>query len=88
MRIPEVRERLVQLASVLDVPELAVLAGHLKRRVHGRRTRSLIPPLTTEAKKIIRRYAKVNPDASQLDIANRFGTNPGRVSEALYGKRE
>lgn len=35
----------------------------------------------------IRVYALEHPAASQQDIAERFGTNHGRVSEALHGDR-
>jgi hypothetical protein len=35
----------------------------------------------------IRLYAAANPDLHQQDIANHFGVNVGRVSEALHGDR-
>jgi hypothetical protein len=44
-------------------------------------------PLTPRLKAAIRSYAKLQPDASQVQIGRRFGVNPGRVSEALAGKR-
>lgn len=35
---------------------------------------------------MVRSYKSVNPDASLQEIANHFGVNDGRVSEALNGK--
>jgi hypothetical protein len=35
----------------------------------------------------IRRYVARNPDETLQDVAVRFGTNIGRVSEALHGER-
>ena len=40
-------------------------------------------PLTDELKKEIRAYFAADPDVTQQELANRFGVNIGRVSEAL-----
>lgn len=45
-------------------------------------------PLTDEEVAAVRRYAKANPYASQQEMAVRFKTNPGRISEALAGYRD
>jgi hypothetical protein len=43
--------------------------------------------VTPMLKASIRAYARRNPDASQHEIAQAYGVNGGRVSEALAGKR-
>jgi hypothetical protein len=43
--------------------------------------------VTAEIAEEIRQYAAANPDLHQQDIANHFGVNVGRVSEALHGDR-
>jgi hypothetical protein len=47
------------------------------------KSRSITPALKTA----IRAYARRNPEDSQHEIAQAFGVNGGRVSEALAGKR-
>lgn len=42
-----------------------------------------IRPLTEDQRAHVRRYAAQWPDMSQLELAVRFNTNPGRISEAL-----
>ena len=36
----------------------------------------------------VKHIADTNPDLSQLEIANMFMTNPGRISEILNGLRD
>lgn len=55
----------------------------MTRRPATRKAPKRLKPLSDEDKMAIRVYARDVPEASQLDIAVRFGTNPGRVSEAL-----
>lgn len=66
--------------------EACVKALHRKPPVRVAPKR--IKPLSDEAKAHIRRYAAQWPDMSQLELANRFNTNPGRISEALNEGRE
>lgn len=40
-------------------------------------------PLTDELKREIRAYFAADPDVTQQELANRFGVNIGRISEAL-----
>ena len=86
MTIPEVRDRLRELADQHGIPELHRLADELYRRRHrevAQTARSMRPGMAAA----IRRYAYDHPEASELDVANVFGVNQGRVSESLYGKR-
>jgi hypothetical protein len=43
--------------------------------------------VTPELKAEMAAFAKAHPELSQTAIASRFNVNPGRVSEALQGKR-
>lgn len=85
--IPQIRARLLEIADEKGIPELAELAEETKREYHGRRAaptrRSLTPALAAK----IRSYARAHPRAAYHDMAERFHTNIGRVSEALFGKR-
>ena len=85
--IPEIRTRLHELAREHGLPELHALADETKRRHHGRRAPVRHPPLTPEQVEALKTYASANPRAHLQDIAVRFRTNAGRVSEALHGKR-
>ncbi len=96
--IPEVRDKLTAIAArmrrspdfemVFLADEIDVAVGELVRRKVTRRAPVKIAPLTEDEKRLIRTMAWANPTMSQLEIANRVGTNPGRVSEALNGKRQ
>jgi hypothetical protein len=87
MRIPEVRARLVELADETGNDELRDLAVHLYRRPAARRAVPQSRPITPELLAEMRGYAEQHPRASLARIAQVFDTNPGRVSEALQGKR-
>lgn len=43
--------------------------------------------VTTATRRAIRAYAEAHPGVDQARIAQIFNVNPGRVSEALRGKR-
>jgi len=83
MGIPAVRDRLYQLADELDLEELSDLADQMWRKSAKRRAKTRSPKLTPEMAEKIRQYKAQNPDAHQQDIAEKFGVNHGRVSEAL-----
>jgi len=87
LTIPHIRARMRELALELDCPELDLLADATVRRYNGRRAPVKFPPLTSLQKQAVRVYALLHPEASQMDMANEFNTNQGRISEALYGKR-
>lgn len=85
--IPQIRARLLELAFETGIDELAELARETYRRQGVRRAPVRSPPLTEQQKEAIRAYVRQHPTAHQQDVAQRFGTNHGRVSEALIGKR-
>jgi hypothetical protein len=87
MRIPEIRERLNELAATLACPELATLADELKRRPVRRRAERVSTPVTPELRTAIRAYHTAHPAMTQAEIGRVFNVNPGRVSEALRGWR-
>ena len=87
MSIPEVRDRLRELAEELDCDELSELADQLYRKQPEKRAPRRSPVVTAEMAEEIRQYADHNPDAHQQDIAEHFGVNHGRISEALNHER-
>jgi len=82
MRLPDVAARLVELSA-----EIAELSAHIKRR----RPINVAPPssrrVTKELAAEIRTFAREHQTWTQMRIAKKFGVNPGRVSEAVRGKR-
>jgi hypothetical protein len=89
MTIPQIRERLIQLAAEHDLPELVDLAEATRRRPQVKPKAPVTSrPLTRGVVIGIRAYAASHPDASQQELAEIFHVNNGRVSEALRGKRE
>lgn len=87
MSIPEVRDRLRELAEEYGLEELDFLADQMYREYKNGRAPVRSPLVTAEVAKEIRAYKQANPDAHQQDIAEKFGVNHGRVSEALNGDR-
>jgi DNA-binding CsgD family transcriptional regulator len=87
MTIPEIRAELRALAEEYDIPRLAELAEETKRRPAKRRSPSRLAALTPTEKREVREFVAANDDISYKEIANRFGTSIGRVSEAVAGYR-
>ena len=87
MRLPDIRERLVELSFEHDIPELRELAAEMVRRHSNRRAPTKSRRVTTFLALRIRLHARINQKASFQEIANHFGVNPGRVSEIINGKR-
>jgi hypothetical protein len=83
MRLPEVAARLEELGK-----EISQLSKMIARRKPTRIAKPISASMTPELIRDIRKYARANPKLSQLQIANHFNVNPGRVSEALRGKRK
>ncbi len=81
--IPEIRSRLRELADEEGIDELNDIADELYRNPPVKRARTKSPSLTPELAQQIRDFAAAHPDLHQQDIANHFGVNHGRVSEAL-----
>lgn len=87
MRIPEIRDRLRELAVEHGIDELDLLAEELRRRKPCRKAPVQSAPMTDELNAAVRAYATAYPAAPLSRIAAVFGVNHGRVSEALAGKR-
>lgn len=83
MRIPEIRKELGEIAE-----RLAVLTKELERRPAKTRAPATSAPMTHHIAIAIRAFKRAHPDASHVEIGKRYGVNPGRVSEALRGKRK
>lgn len=82
-KIPKVRERLREIAKEKGIDELNDLADQLIRELPVRRAPITSPHMTPEIAEEVRHFAKDNPNMSQQEIANHFGLNHGRVSDAL-----
>jgi hypothetical protein len=87
MTIPEICDRLRVLAAHYALPELDDLADELRRRPAGSRAPATSTPMTPALAALIRAHSMSHPSKSQVQVARHFGVNPGRVSEALHGKR-
>ena len=87
MRVPAVRKRLIEKAAETGDEELLTLAYALFRRKPVRKAAPQSRPTTPEVRAEIRRYAAQHPRATLARIGSVFDLNPGRVSEALSGKR-
>lgn len=87
MRLPEVATRLRELAVFLDCDELNELAEEIGRRSPGQRAPTTSARMTEALQIQIRAMKAAEPDLSQAEIGRRLNLNPGRVSEALRGKR-
>lgn len=81
--IPEIRNRLREIADNHAIEELHDLADEMYRNSPIRRARPSSANLTPELAEEIRAYAKRHPKMHQRDIAQKFNVNPGRVSEAM-----
>lgn len=87
MRLPEVALRLRVLAIEFRCDELNDLADEIARRPRGQRAPTTSAPITDALRARIRAMKEAEPDLSQAEIGRRLNVNPGRVSEALRGKR-
>jgi hypothetical protein len=87
MRLPEVATRLRVLATDLGCGELSELADEIARRPRVQRAPTTSTRMTDDLKSEIRAMRAAEPHLSQAEIGRRLNINPGRVSEALRGKR-
>ena len=85
--IPQIRERLFQLADEHNIPELAELAEQTRRRFNGRKAKARAPKIDDLMASRVRVYAYRNREKSLVEIGRVFNINQGRVSEILFGKR-
>lgn len=91
MRIPEIRAQMLAEADACADPalktRLLTWERELHRRPYARKAEPSSNPSNRGLAARIRRHAAANPDAPLHEIAAAFGVNPGRVSEAIAGKR-
>ncbi len=87
MRIPEIQNRLRDLAKETGLEELSALADSLSRRKPKRQGNVASTPMSDDLRERIREMAMANPDLPQSRIAAAFNVNPGRVSESIAGFR-
>ncbi|WP_345820463.1 hypothetical protein ABC766_00205 [Methylobacterium fujisawaense] len=87
MRIPEIADRLREVAAEQGLPELAGLADELRRRPAGPKPPTVSQPMSEDLAEAIRSLKAANPRLTQVEIARRCQVNQGRVSEVLKGKR-
>lgn len=89
--IPLARERLKSLARILPNAERAevlnIIRTCLYREPPVRKAPRKHFAVTPGMKREIRRLAALHPSMHQDEIARLVGTNAGRVSEVLNGKR-
>lgn len=94
MKIPEVAARMREIAEEIQdgrpetARELRELADELRRRSSVIRSSVTSAPISPKLIADIREFSELNPSLSYQTIAKRFNVNPGRVSEALRGKRK
>lgn len=98
MKIPEIRDRLQAIADELSgqsqarmlddiAADIRVIIRQLHRRPAVCRGHKISLPITAERKAAIVADWEANPNQTFALIAQRHGVNPGRVSEAVRGKR-
>jgi len=83
--IPEIRNRLRELADEHGIDELHDLADETYRQSPLRRAKRKSASLTPKLAEKIRKFVNKNPNLHQRDVAQKFNVNPGRVSEAING---
>lgn len=88
MRIPEIRDRMHALADEHGLPELHDLAEHTRRRSPIRRAPPRWPKLAENQKAAVREAFSANPSIGVRELADRFATSIGRISEAIRGFRQ
>lgn len=88
MRIPEIRDRLHELADEHGIPELHHLAEETRRRAPIRRAPPRWPRLSAKQQAKVRAAFTRNPRIGVRELADRFNTSIGRIFEAVRGYRE
>jgi hypothetical protein len=92
--VPQARDELNELADQLEGNGLQAEADRLRQIIEHRLRREPVirraprksVPFTPELAKAVRKFAQLKPQRTQMEIAQTFGINPGRVSEALAGR--
>lgn len=88
MRIPEIQNRLIEIAREKGLSEVETLAAQLTRRSPNKRAPIKSERMTPELAQEIREYVRANADKTQAEVGRVFNVNPGRVSEAVRGFRQ
>jgi hypothetical protein len=96
MTIPQVRVALLKLArEMYQYPytrPFAIRLRELEKQLYRRRgnpvTRVRSRAYTPQLKRQLRDYKRAHPHLSMQQIANRFKTNSGRVTDATLGRRK
>ena len=98
--IPANQEKLHALADALLLPvlfpmtnedigrQIRLIANDLSRRPAATKSKPKSRHCTPALKAQMRDYHYAHPDLSLQEIADLFGVNPARVSEAISGKRK
>jgi hypothetical protein len=84
---PELRKRLTEIAVEQGIEELKDIADELQRNPAAKRAPRKSRTFTAEMAEEVRAFAQKNPDMHNQEIADRFGVNPGRISEAINNRR-
>ena len=85
--IPVLRKRIQEIAEELGNEELSGIADEMQRNPAAKRAPKKSIPFTAEMAEQIREFAKGHADWHNQEIADHFGVNPGRVSDALHNKK-
>ena len=88
MRIPEIRDRLHQLADEHGITELHDLAEETRRRPAIRRTPARWPRLNEDQKAAVRSTFVGRPELGVRELADLYRSSIGRISEAIRGFRQ
>lgn len=91
MRIPQVRSELLEIAAYLEQMGHGPVARRIRQLVvelHRRKpvTRHA-PHRQTPPKAVVLSAVAANPHLDWCGVAELLGTNPGRISEKVAGKR-
>ena len=96
MKIPEVREALLDIATDLErihelphqARKIRALVDQMRRRPFTRKKHRVSKPVTSDIIHGVLYLARVRKDWTQIEIAKHLDINPARVSEILRGKRQ
>jgi len=84
MSIPDIRDRLREIAEDTGNDELAYLADPMyRRKLKETRAPVTSQKMTPELAAEMRKHLNRNPSASNQEVADHYNVNPGRVSDAL-----
>lgn len=85
--IPEIADRLRELAVEHGIEELTALADETKRRKFTGVRKVIHTPSTPALRKRMKEYKLAHPELNQDEVAAVFNVSGGRVSESMKGFR-